>query len=66
MGSKIVAVAVTVGMGKAKDRTLCKAMLQSCKLDTTRRQIYDRPCGNNEAYQDLCIVLVRFLGIRVE
>jgi len=39
-----------VEMGKAKDRT--------------RRQIFDGLCGNNEAYQDLGIVLVHCLGIR--
>jgi len=38
MGSKMVAVAVTVEMGKAKDRTLYKAMLQSCKLYTATKR----------------------------
>ena len=57
MGSMMVAVAVTVEMGKAKDRALYKAMLQSCKLHTTtRRRSYDELCGNNEAYQDLCVL----------
>ena len=57
IGSKIVDVAVTVEMGKAKDRTLCNAMLQSCKPDTTtRRQFYDGHCGNEKAYQDLGVL----------
>ncbi len=57
MGRMMVAVAVTVEMGIAKDRTLYKAMLQSCKLHTTtKRQDYDESCGNNEAYQDLCVL----------
>ena len=50
MGRMMVAVAVAVETGKAKDRIPYKAMLQSCKLHKTiKRQSYSETCGNNKA-----------------
>jgi hypothetical protein len=54
IGRMIVAVAVTVDMGKAKDRTLYKAILSSCKLHASTGGIkINRPRRNNEADQNL-------------
>jgi hypothetical protein len=54
IGRMIVAVAATVDMGKAKERTLYRAILSSCKLHASTGGIkVNRPRRNNEADQNL-------------